>query len=454
MRPTTGLARGLAAVALVAACGGARLSDAQLGERMTQLIAAGDTMALGRLAERQCRGLSGAEKQTCYEDYFVALSDSGRVRLALGALTALAGRDRRVEADGHVYTHVIGIRAWKPGMDVGKVFASCTGLFQSGCYHGVIQSYFTAQGGIDSTRVATLCDLIEGNTGNRWLRFQCVHGIGHGLEMVWNWDLPKALKGCDWLPTGWDRESCYGGAFMENAVASMPNGHHAPARVLAEEAERRDSSSTAADDHAGHEGHGEAAGHGAHGLDQSAITFKMRDPEDLRYPCTIVEPRYQASCYMLQGGMILTAVGSRVARAGEECNQAPAELRHQCWTSIGTMVSGIVVRDGRRAIRMCSEGEPGYRPWCYVGVVKNFIDVTADPDDGLDFCRMVPAGDDKRQCYVAVGEQVSMLHADRPAREAACARAHPEGREECRYGAYLLAEPPPGLPIVPGGLRR
>ena len=48
------------------------------------LVARGDTNGLANLAYSQCRWLSNESKQTCYENYFVALSDSGRVRLALG----------------------------------------------------------------------------------------------------------------------------------------------------------------------------------------------------------------------------------------------------------------------------------------------------------------------------------------------------------------------------------
>ena len=170
------------------------LEEAALRARQEPLVARGDTNALADLALSQCRWLDRESKQTCYENYFVALSDSGRVRLALGALTSLADKDKQVQADGHVYTHIVGIRAWAPGRDVGKVFDSCSGLFQSGCYHGVIQAYFTSDGSVDSTEVSWFCDMMETTRTNRWLRFQCVHGIGHGLEMAWNWDLPRALK--------------------------------------------------------------------------------------------------------------------------------------------------------------------------------------------------------------------------------------------------------------------
>jgi hypothetical protein len=133
------------------------------------------------------------------------------------------------------------------------------------------------------------------------------------------------------------------------------------------------------------------------------------------------------------------------------CDRAPEAVRHNCYLSLGTSASGMTVRDARRVISYCTHGDPGYQPWCFVGAVKNFVDVTADPEDGFRLCRQVPAGRNRRQCWVAVGEQIVVLHvADRAARERACARAGGDGTEDCRYGASLLSAPPPGLPIRPG----
>jgi hypothetical protein len=414
------------------------LEEGPAAARVARLAERQDTTALARLAQRQCASTFARERQTCYEAYFVDLAERGGVRVALGALAALAADDRSVESEGHVYTHVIGIRSWKPGESMSDAFRACTGLFQSGCYHGVIQSYLTAEAGVDSAKVAWLCDLVEGTNTDRWLRFQCVHGLGHGLEMIWNWDLPRALQGCDWLVSDWDRESCYGGAFMENAVAAQP--HHAPAELLAQGA-----AAASAD------GRGDHGGHGGHTLDPGAAEFKKRDSSDVLYPCTIMEDRYLVSCYMLQGGVALRMLDLDYDAATRACDRVPEHVRQYCYLSIGTSASGLTVQDARKTARLCEHGDPGYRPWCIIGAVKNFIDVTADPQDGLDFCPHVPLGPSRRQCYVAVGEQLSILYgADNVARERWCAKAPQGDAEDCRYGAGLLRVAPPGLPIRPG----
>lgn len=407
-----------------------KLKPEELATRLEQLATAGDTAGLAKLAARQCKGGEADASRQCYEDYFLDLAKGERVGLALGALRRLGQDEPQVERDGHQYTHVIGIRAWKPGDDVSAKFRSCNGLFQSGCYHGVIQSWFTQSGPIDSTRANELCNLIAPDPADRWLRFQCVHGLGHGFEMVWNWDLPKALTGCDWLVSSWDRESCYGGAFMENAVAAATGAHHTSAHAL----------QTAAKDTpaAGHDMAAMKDGEHQHTPDTKTITFKMLDSTDALYPCTIVGAKYYRSCYELQGGVILRRSGRDWAAATATCNRAPLMVRSACYQSIGTMTAGMTVGDNKEAAENCAHGDPGYQPFCFSGVVKNRIDVTADPRDGIAFCKEIPAGGNRTQCYVAVGQQISVLHSvDLKARAEACKLAGRDGEGECRVGAAL-----------------
>ena len=421
---------GTGGLALALLLGGAACAKPQVAgaAEIEALVARRDTVALAHAAELECKGKSAEAKQTCYEDYFVKLARSDRVSVALGALAALAADYPEIQRDGHGYTHVIGIRAWHPGADVAAIFRSCNGLFQSGCYHGVIQAYLTQGGTVDSARSVQLCNEIASAEKDRWMRFQCVHGIGHGFEMAWNWELPKALKGCDWLNTTWDRYSCYGGVFMENAVASMPGGHHHTAVHALSAAD-----SSMAD----------MPGMAPSGSpDPTKITFKMRDSADALYPCSIVDTMYQFSCYQLQGGLILSRVGSDFAKAAAECDKAPTLGRAQCYVSLGTNASGMTVQNTPRAIGYCSHGDPGYQPYCFVGAVKNYIDVTAKPEDGVRFCQAVPAGTNRSHCFAAVGEEISVLYpVDAAARTRECARSGPGDEAICRRSADLPPKP-------------
>lgn len=409
-----------------------KLAPEALSTRLEQLATAGDTAALASLAARQCRGGAADVRRQCYEDYFLQLAKGERVQLALGALERLGKEDPQVESDGHGYTHIIGIRAWQPGDDVSAKFRSCNGLFQSGCYHGVIQSWFTQSGTIDSARANQLCDLIAADPADRWLRFQCVHGLGHGFEMVWNWELPRALTGCDWLVSSWDRESCYGGAFMENAVAAATGSHHTSVHAL--QASAKDAAPAAGE----HDMNAMKEMPHEHAPDTKTITFKMLDSTDALYPCSIVDAKYHQACYQLQGGIILRRNGRDWTAAAGTCDRAPIDARPYCYQSIGTMTAGMTVGDDKTAAADCAHGDPEYQPFCFSGVVKNRIDVTAKAKDGIAFCQKIPPGGNRTQCYLAVGQQISILHSvDLAARAKDCLLAGAEGEGECRVGAAL-----------------
>lgn len=398
-----------------------------LSESLTEAAARGDTAGAAMLINRRCRLLLGHVRRECFEAALLDLTRQGQVRFALSTLDLLGQLDGQIRKFGHDYSHVIGINAWAPGKDLGSTYLQCTELFQSGCYHGVIQAVL-AYSGTDSASVAALCSETPGINDSAWLRFQCVHGIGHGLLQTYTMNLPHALHGCDMLSNSWDSESCYGGAFMEFIVGGRGQSHHVAARL--------DSA-----------GVGDEIDHSKmdHG-DGTFPPFKVRDPADLLYPCSVLGDRYQRACYQMQAGLIVERTGLDFAKVAQVCEGAVPRMRPVCYQGIGTYVSGVTVRDPAEAIRLCSQGSVRYRSWCFVGVVKNFVDVTAKAEDGIDFCKRLGPVDIATSCYVAVGEQAAVLHRSMDRREALCATAESAYVAACRYGAGLTPARPAALP--------
>ncbi len=380
-----------------------------------------DSVEVAGLARARCRLLWGRGRRACLEAFLLGMVRQGRVRLAMGALSRLGAEDRGVRRRGHEFSHVVGINAWAPGKDIGEVYGQCTELFQSGCYHGVIQAYF-AWTGTDSATVAGLC-MQPAIAQSAWLRFQCVHGVGHGLVQARALHLPRALEGCDQMREPFDRESCYGGAFMEFIVGSRGQSHHPRVGPPADSAEE----------------------HHEHAEPDPAPAFKFRDPNDLLYPCTAVGEKYRRQCYQMQPGIVYETARGDVQKMARACDGAPEHHRRSCYQGIGTYISGLTARDTDRTIRICSLGDPGYREWCFVGVVKNFIDVTAKPDDGMAYCRELEDPGLATRCYVAVGEQVSFLLLFMKERREACGKAEPRYVNACLYGAGMIRERPPDL---------
>jgi hypothetical protein len=209
-------------------------------------------------AGTDCRSLSGDARTNCYSHLLSARLASDGVTGAVALLDQLAAADRDVAEHAHEYAHGIGIEAYGRSTDITGTFAACGDGYSSGCRHGVIQAYFESREHVTQPEVEALCQPFKAATASRWVLFQCVHGMGHGLTMFHSHDLPRALTDCDLLSDGWDRESCYGGAFMESVInATSP--HH-PATML--------------------------AAHGSH--HQPAHEFKAIDPKDPLYPCSIM----------------------------------------------------------------------------------------------------------------------------------------------------------------------
>jgi hypothetical protein len=369
--------------------------------------------AIGDSLYKQCGKVAYEKRMSCYSGPLVTLASAGRVKDAMDALNRLGDVDADAKSDGHILAHEIGIAAGKNGGDISATFAKCDPSNQSGCYHGVIQAYFAQAKTIGPTEVNALCLPFKAKDADRWIRFQCVHGMGHGFEMIYNHDLPKSLDGCDLLDDDWDRDSCYGGVFMENIVnVSTPD---APGHDMA-----MHMSMPA----------------------QSGTPFKAVDPSDPLYPCSAVGQKYQSACYQMQTSVILYLNHDDMAATAKTCDTAPPAMRFVCYQSLGRDVSAYSAQDFGKARAMCSLGTPRYQPWCYVGFVKNLVDLNARASDGLAFCAVLTGEFNKLKCFQAVGEEISSLRNTSNERRALCEGLADDYLDACLFGAGVIDTAP------------
>ncbi|HEX6575571.1 MAG TPA: hypothetical protein VF042_11425 [Gemmatimonadaceae bacterium] len=390
--------------------------------------AAGDSSGLASILDKSCS--KREEREHCLETALSLVAGKGYVKIAMGALNRL-GNDPEIKRNGHVYAHAIGISAGSASRDVAESFTQCSESFQSGCYHGIVQAWFASLDSISAADANELCAPFRKTESDRWIRFQCVHGMGHGLTMLYNHDLPRGLAGCDLLTEWWDRHSCYSGAFMENIVnVTMP--HH-PANALA----HHDGKS---DEHAGMD-------HDMEGMHHEQSQFKPVDPDDQHYPCSVLPEKYLGACYEMQTSVMLYNNKGDIAGAAKSCESAPMNMRPICFSSLGRDVSSFSVQNHAEAVKMCSLADDRYEPWCYYGLVKNIIDLEARPDDGISMCRDVPTPEGKTLCYEAVGEQIMILRPAIADRRTACSMSESGFEAVCLYGARVGTE-------APGILRR
>ena len=384
----------------------------------------------------ECGGRATTPERRCYEEKVLQRLRAGGVPAALGLLDRLAELDPDVRRDGHMYAHGIGIAALGSPTDVGRVFASCTPGWQSGCYHGVLQSYFlhTRRGGaeLSTANVDALCGAYRGTDGNPWLLFQCTHGMGHGLAMYHDHDLPRALASCDLLSRRVERENCHGGAFMENIVNVTHPHQMAAGAAGGDHSEHRgqDGPRAAASpgDYGEHDGHGSTHGgghdaYGGHGAAQSgsAQAWRPLDPNDLHYPCSVMDEKYLEGCYQIQTAAMLWFTRQDVGRAAQECARAPDRFRRTCFISLGRDVSSM--GGLREAARLCGLAAPEYEPICNEGVAQSVINMNADMAEGVAYCRLLASAQSKRACYSITGRQALLLPDGGARRERACLQA-------------------------------
>ncbi len=368
----------------------------------------------------ECR--SAPEKSACYDEKLAAIAATGAVDSALEVLTALSSVDKSVERDGHMYAHAIGIAAFDPARDFASTFTRCSELFHAGCYHGLIQAHFAGAGQVDAAAVNGLCREVAESGADRWTVFQCLHGIGHGLVILYEHDLIKGLAGCDLLEDAWDRASCHGGAFMENVTNATHPHHAALTAALA----------------GGHDEHASHADHGA----TAAEPFRPFDRDDLHYPCTIVEEHHKSACYGMQTSVMLYLNEYDFGAAAEACDGAPETYRATCHQSLGRDASGFANRDIKELNRLCAQDRSELAPNCYVGAAKAVIDWAGQPSEGMRFCRAVAGEENRARCYFAVGQQIGVIVSDREKRRAACTEAGGRYRDACLWGAGLLETEP------------
>jgi hypothetical protein len=452
------LRAGIAACALLAAActASARSSAAgpapELADAPEMRAWTADSPA-GQISQwmREECGRRGRNKPACVERGLVALIDQAGIGRTMEVLDTLVNVDSDVRFNAHALAHGLGIAAYRTPETLATTFAACPPTQMSGCYHGVVQGYFlslAAQGHTPGR--AELDVMCEPHRASTFLFFQCAHGVGHGLMAVHDNHVPMALEACDLASDDFIRQSCYGGVFMENIVR-ISHPHHTAeghagtqghAAGAGDHAAHGAPQQAPADEHAGHGGHAaapqQADAHAGHGAMQHG-EWRPLDRSDPLYPCNAVAEKYQWSCYTMQSSAILYFNGGDVQATARACEGAPAAYVSTCFESLGRDITALASQDHGRSLELCrrTAGLAGGRGelWCQLGVVQNLVNLAADPDEGMRFCRAVPGADGKGECYRVVGETIATLVAGSAQRGQSCQRAEPDYVAACRRGA-------------------
>lgn len=287
----------------------------------------------------------------CYEVYYRLLVSQKGTKAAFADLRKRYENNAYVIAQCHQLTHVIGRVVALKYNDVGKAYQEGDTFCWSGFYHGVMENIVERVGANKLlAKLDSICAGVPGKDKYSFEYFNCVHGLGHGLMLISDNELPKSLKDCDSLTGSWEKSSCYGGVFMENVMV----------------------------DHRG----GEA---------------KYLDPNRLLYPCDSVNEKYQRDCYLMQTSYMMKVTHSDFGKIFTECAGAGI-YSDTCWQSLGRDASGSTVSNVTRTKEICEMGN-GFEQQsnCIIGAVKDFVSYYHAEEKALELCNSL-AEDIKQVC--------------------------------------------------------
>lgn len=128
-------------------------------------------------------------------------------KIALLSLVKDTSSTKVVQEQCHSLTHVIGNEALaKYNNNIQKSMEYYVDTCGGGYLHGIIEKYLKISPNPEAD-IFSLCPRFSDGI--------CVHGIGHGLMLMNNYDIPKSVVGCQKLPSG-AQVACAEGVFMEN----------------------------------------------------------------------------------------------------------------------------------------------------------------------------------------------------------------------------------------------
>lgn len=163
---------------------------------------------------------------------------------------------------------------------------------QSGFYHGILEQHV---GSLPSGDIFNALFDHCRSLDDKMRRVQCFHGMGHGLVVYYDYDLPKATGMCLTLPDERHQKLCNVGAYMENATTllyfSVEQGHYS----------------------------------------------EWVDEDDSFFPCNSFEDNNPSlsSCYGIQPLIMLQQTDYNYDEVTEMCRSVPEKYKTSCFWGIG-----------------------------------------------------------------------------------------------------------------------
>jgi hypothetical protein len=258
------------------------------------------------------RKTAPAERRRLFTEYLPTLGVTG----ILDALEPAA-------PNCHDDAHELGKAAYARTRDMPTILQACSTRCVSGCMHGVLMQAFTEKPDGLRARVATLCD--EPAMRRIHKRGDCVHGVGHGVAYVTDYNLPRAIGLCEAVGERAYQYYCASGAYMQFFMTFQP---------------------------------------------------KIAARND-QFPCDEAS-RFAAACYRYEVFFML----GRLQQAGKgleallaECLALPPRVQPACFHGVGHAHVGTVAQAPPRIREVCGRGGEASQWLCIQGVVEKLAEL-------------------------------------------------------------------------------
>lgn len=281
---------------------------------------------------------------SCYRDYLSQkVAESGPEPAMSDIKSAYESHDY-VRQQCHELVHVVGREAYEKYASLPEAYAHGDSFCWSGYHHGATEKA-VATIGADKIRqdVDGICAELRDAQMYSFDHYNCVHGLGHGFLTIENFQLFDALDTCELLSDRWERDSCYGGVYMENVMVESRGG-----------------------------------------------TSDYLKPDQPLYPCTAVKHEQKNQCYLMQTSYVLQQNGYNFADAFKTCaGTDDKNFINTCYQSIGRDASGSTTSDPVRTKANCEQSpDRAGLEQCIMGAVRDFISYHHDDDQAGEFCAL------------------------------------------------------------------
>lgn len=269
------------------------------------------------------------ESLLCLDKQYKTITQKQGVGASFAKLKADYNTDQNIRAFCHQLTHVIGRTEADMVNDVAEAYSHGDNFCWSGYYHGVMESIVIKIGAENlAAKLPTICESVKAQKPYSFYHYNCVHGLGHGIMDVKDSELFDSLKSCELLTDEWERQSCYGGVFMENEMEEVNHNH-------------------------------------------KTAYLKTDQP---MYPCTAVAETYKYQCYLMQTSHALRLANNNFDQVFSECAAVESNYVDVCYQSLGRDASGNSTSNVEQTKVTCLLGQnQDARTNCIIGAVKDFI---------------------------------------------------------------------------------